>query len=39
MVDPISRLQLAQQEIDKVFGGGHAAAHPELVAAVLKIRQ
>ena len=33
--DPISRLQLAEQEIDRVFGPGYAAAHPELVAAVM----
>jgi hypothetical protein len=28
-------LELAQREIDRVFGPGHAAAYPELVAAVL----
>jgi hypothetical protein len=33
--DPISRLQLAQQEIDKIFGAGYAAANPTLVAAVM----
>jgi hypothetical protein len=33
--DPISRLQLARQEIDRVFGPGHAAANPQLVAAVM----
>jgi hypothetical protein len=30
MADPVSRLQLAQQEIDRVFGTGYAAGHPEL---------
>ena len=35
MSDPISRLQLARQEIDRVFGPGHAAANPQLVAAVM----
>jgi hypothetical protein len=34
MSDPIS-LQLARQEIDRTFGGGYAAAHPELVASVM----
>ena len=29
-----SRLRLAREEIDRVFGDGHAAAHPELVAVV-----
>jgi hypothetical protein len=28
-----SRLELARDEVDRVFGDGHAAAHPELVAA------
>jgi hypothetical protein len=32
--DPISRLQLARNEIDRVFGAGYAAQHPEVVAAV-----
>jgi hypothetical protein len=31
----ISRLQLACDEVDRVLGAGSAAAHPELVAAVL----
>jgi hypothetical protein len=30
-----SRLELARDEIDRVFGEGHAAAHPELVIAVM----
>jgi hypothetical protein len=33
--DPISRLEVVQREIDRVFGDGHAAANPQLVAAVL----
>ena len=36
MSDPISRLQLARQEIDRTFGDGYAAANPELVAAVMQ---
>lgn len=36
MSDPISRLQLARQEIDHTFGDGYAAAHPELVAVVMQ---
>jgi hypothetical protein len=35
MTDPVSRLQLAQQEIDRVFGAGYAAANPGVVAAVM----
>jgi hypothetical protein len=35
MPDPISRLQLAQREIDRVFGDGYAAAHSDAVAAVV----
>ena len=30
MSDPISRLEFARQEIDRVFGSGHAQQHPEL---------
>jgi hypothetical protein len=33
--DPISRLEVVTREIDRVFGDGYAAAHPELVAAVM----
>lgn len=36
MSDPISRLQLARQEIDRTFGDGYAAAPPELVAVVMQ---
>jgi hypothetical protein len=35
MNDPISRLEVVQREIDRCFGDGHAAANPQLVAAVL----
>jgi hypothetical protein len=35
MDDPISRLEVVTREIDRVFGGGYAAAHPELVIAVM----
>jgi hypothetical protein len=30
-----SRLELAREEVDRVFGDGHAAAHPELVVAIV----
>jgi hypothetical protein len=36
MSDPISRLQLARQEIDRVFGPGYAVGHPEVVCAVMQ---
>ena len=35
MSDPISRLKFARDEIDRVFGAGYAAAHPDVVAAVM----
>jgi hypothetical protein len=35
MADPISRLQIVQQEIDRVFGAGYAAEKPDLVIAVM----
>ena len=35
MTDPVSRLQFARDEIDRVFGDGYAAAHPEVVSAVM----
>jgi hypothetical protein len=34
-VDPISRLEVCQREIDRCFGDRHAARHPELVIAVV----
>jgi 3-oxoacyl-[acyl-carrier-protein] synthase III len=33
--DPISRLQFARDEVDRVFGEGYAAAHPDVVASVM----
>ena len=30
-----SRLELARDEVDRVFGAVHAAAHPELVVATV----
>jgi hypothetical protein len=33
--DPVSRLAVARQEIDRVFGPGYAAAHPDVVTAVM----
>ena len=36
MSDPISRLEVVRREIDRVFGDGYAAAHPELVAVVMQ---
>ena len=35
MPDPVSRLQLAQVEIDKVLGDGYARANPQVVSAVM----
>jgi hypothetical protein len=35
MSDPISRLEFARQEVDRVFGQGYAAAHPDVVSAVM----
>jgi hypothetical protein len=36
MSDPISRLEVVQREIDRVFGAGYAAAHPDVVTAVVQ---
>jgi hypothetical protein len=33
--DPISRVCFARDEIDRVFGAGHAASHPDMVCAVM----
>jgi hypothetical protein len=33
--DPISRLEFAREEVDRVFGAGYAVAHPDVVAAVM----
>ena len=34
-MDPVSRLQLADKEIDRTFGDGYAAAHPDVICAVM----
>jgi hypothetical protein len=34
--DPISRLEVVRREIDRVFGAGYAAAHPDVVTAVVQ---
>jgi hypothetical protein len=36
MSDPLSRVEVVQREIDRVFGDGYAAAHPDLVTAVVQ---
>ena len=36
MTDPISRLEVCQREIDRVFGDGYASAHPYVVSAVVQ---
>jgi hypothetical protein len=36
MSDPISRLEVVQREIDRVFGPGYAAAHPDVVTAMVQ---
>jgi type IV pilus biogenesis protein CpaD/CtpE len=36
MADPISRLELAQREIDRVFGVGYAAAHPDVLVVTVQ---
>jgi hypothetical protein len=33
--DPVSRLQFARDEIDRVFGRGYASENPDVVAAVM----
>jgi hypothetical protein len=35
MSEPLSRLEVCRTEIDRCFSDGHAAAHPELVIAVV----
>jgi hypothetical protein len=35
MPDPIARLEFCRQEVDRIFGGGHAAANPELVSTIM----
>jgi hypothetical protein len=36
MADPLSRLEFACSEIDRVLGPGTAKANPDLVAAVMQ---
>ena len=36
MSDPISRLEVVQREVDRVFGAGYAAAHPEVLVVVVQ---
>jgi hypothetical protein len=36
MPDPISRLQMARDEINRTFGAGFAEDHPEVVVAVVQ---
>jgi purine nucleoside permease len=33
--DPVSRLRLVQEEVDKIFGSDYARQHPEVTAAAL----
>ena len=35
MPDPISRLEVCQREVDRVFGADYARQHPDVVASVL----
>ena len=35
MPDPISRLQFAQAEVDRVLGDGYARANPQAVSGVM----
>ena len=35
MPDPVSRLQVAQAEIDRMLGDGYARANPQVVSAVM----
>jgi hypothetical protein len=36
MSDPVARLEVVQREIDRVFGDGYAATHPDVVTAVVQ---
>ena len=36
MPDPISRVELAQRELDRVFGENYALNHPEVLAATVQ---
>ena len=35
MADPLARLELDRNEVDRVFGAGYGAEHPELTSAVM----
>ena len=35
MPDPIARLEFCRDEVNRVFGEDYAAAHPEVVSAVM----
>jgi hypothetical protein len=35
-MDPVSRLQLARDEINRIFGVGFAEQHPEVVVVVVQ---
>ena len=36
MSDPISRVELAKTELDRVMGVGYSAQHPEVFAVVMQ---
>ena len=36
MSDPVARFEVVQREVDRVFGDGYAAAHPDVVTAVVQ---
>jgi hypothetical protein len=36
MPDPISRVELAQRELDRVFGENYALNHPQVLAATVQ---
>jgi hypothetical protein len=36
MPDPVSRLQLARDEINRIFGVGFAEQHPEVLVVVMQ---
>ena len=36
MSDPVARLEVVQREVDRVFGDDYAAAHPDIVTAVVQ---
>jgi hypothetical protein len=36
MPDPVSRLEFARNEVDRVLGQGYSAVHPEVVVAIMQ---